>query len=386
MKILFIVQNSIDHGTYFRAHALAKALTCLGHEMTILASSRDLGKKPTKTRKEGITILTVSNFLPGQFRAGWDIYNLVQRNNIIQSLDLDIVHGFETRPTVIYPALVKQKQGIPLFLDWADWFGKGGSVEERSNPILRTILRPIETYYENQYRLSPQGTTVICQTLMDRALRMGVNEGSLLTLPNGLDTPDWSPPSVNQAKNIIGFEPNLNLIGYLGALFPKDAIFMAEAFTKLRMEKENVKLVHIGNSNNRISNLTTPQQGLIETGPLSQKKVQGFLAACDLFWLPLRNTPANHGRFPLKFTDYLSCGRPVVATNVGDIPFYIQKYQTGFITEDRPDDFAKATITLLNNPKLMANMGQNAFALSRNPKESWLSRAKQLISFYERRI
>jgi hypothetical protein len=150
--------------------------------------------------KNGIQIIEVPNLFKGSIRAGWDIRNLISRIKAIKPFQFDLVHGFESRPTVIYPALILKKKGIPLFLDWADWFGSGGSIEQRPNFLFRNLFRPIENYYETNFRKTPLGTSVICKSLAKRAIELGVYENDICLLPNGFNVLDWEPISIQRGK------------------------------------------------------------------------------------------------------------------------------------------------------------------------------------------
>jgi len=382
MKILFIVQNIIGQGTYLRAFEISKALTQMGHNITILASSHDVRKKACRKEIEGIRVYKVSNLFVGPTQSGWDPYNILFRKKMINQENFDIVHGFETRPTVIYPALAVKRRGVPLYLDWADWFGKGGSVEERPNPILRTILRPIETYYENHFRKLPRGTTVICSTLKERAIHLGVNEENLSIIPNGFNLTDWSPMPINQAKQICLLEGNSMNIGYLGSLFPSDSILLANSFNKLCLKEPRAKLIHVGKTNYQVKQHINNHNALLETGQVDFKEMMTYLSACDILWLPFRNNLANQGRFPYKFTNYLASGRPIIATEVGDIPNFIQQYQTGAVTKDTAEAISQATYQLFHDTQRCERYAKNALNLSKNPKHNWANRAEKLISFY----
>lgn len=384
MRILFIVQNYVNRGTYLRAFQLAKELQKTGNDMTILASNSNLLEKPSIYITEGIKIIATSNLFPGPIQSGWDIYNLCTRKQAIQKLSFDIVHGFETRPSVIYPALSMKHKGIPLYLDWADWFGKGGSVEERPNQILRSILRPIETYYENHFRNKSCGTTVICETLKRKAVTSGISEDQLCLLYNGFNLPGWSPITIERARIACQVNQNTLIIGYLGSLFPRDALLMAETFNTIHSLRPETHLLHIGVSNYQAKKYIRKPSALIETGPVDLNKMMTYISACDILWLPFHNSPANHGRFPLKFTNYLAAGRPVVATDVGDIPKFINKFQVGKVSEPSKESLSETCLSLLNETKSRQEFGENALALSKLPSQSWAKRAEQLYSFYQK--
>ena len=98
----------------------------------------------------------------------------------------DLVHAFECRPTTYFPARILQKQGSAFFTDWADWLGKGGSVEERPNGIIKSILKLFETFFENRRFKYSDGITAICSILADECIKRGYPQKKVLLLPNGL--------------------------------------------------------------------------------------------------------------------------------------------------------------------------------------------------------
>lgn len=386
LKILFIVFNIVGQGTYLRAYELARALTKLGHEVTLLASSVHVRRKSTIHIQDGIQIIEVSDFINGPTRSGWDIGNVISRIKLIKPLNFDLVHGFESRPTVIYPALKQQKRGVPLFLDWADWFGSGGSIEERPNPLVRMLLRPFEDYFETHFRKTPIGTTVICKTLAQRAINLGVSVDDICLLPNGFDVEGWNPISIQQARSKVNLDHTNFLVGYLGSFFPNDANLVVRTIDHLMTIDQEINILHVGQSNYFLKHQVKNKQAIIETGPVSFHKMQTYLSACDVLLLPFKNSPANNGRFPLKFSNYLACGRPIIATHVGDIPDYIKQHNLGIISEDYPDAIANAFIYLQENPSIRYKYGQSALKLSNDPQESWLSRADTLINYYIEKI
>jgi len=384
MKILFIVFNKVGRGTYFRAFELARALANSNHSITLIASANSQKKNITVFFHDNVEIIEIPNIFPKILQSGWDLGNLLFRIQTLKSRHFDIVHGFESRPTVIYPTLRLHRQGIPFFLDWADWFGSGGSIEERPGTIVKRILRPFEDYFETHFRTKAKGTTVICESLKTRAIALGIPEEKICLLPNGFNLPNWKPIPINFARKKIDIDDNFPLIGYLGSFFPSDAKLAARSFNLLRNYNQNIRFIHIGFSNYHIKDLVNDPGSVIETGAIiGQQNVQYYLSSCNLLWLPLRNIQANEGRFPLKFTNYLSCGRPIVATDVGDIPKFIQKAKVGIVTKDNPEELKEASIHLLENIDIQKQYGKNAINLSNKPSESWASRAEQLISLYK---
>lgn len=380
MKILMISYNEIGRGTYLRAFELARGLVKLGQSVTILASTHN--EQIEETTQSGVRVFGIPSRI---LRAGWDPHNIIGRLKWIKNNnDFDIVHGFESRPAVIFPALRLVKKSIPLVLDWCDLFGKGGSVEERPNFLIRTGLRPFETFFENNYRTKANGTTVICNTLYEHAINQGVNPETIQILYNGFNIPNWQPIPKPIARSFFHLTDQDFVIGYIGSLFPRDAELMEKAFTRTIDLVPNAKLLHLGKTNYRVRSDDLPHQTIISTGTIDELTLMRGLSACDIFWLPLSDIPANWGRFPLKFSNYLTAGGPILVTAVGDPPKIVERNGVGKVCQATPESIAFLTGELAGNPSIREEMSKAAAKLSQDKNQSWEARSKTLLELYHR--
>ena len=378
MKILMLCFNQVGQGTYLRAFEFARSLTQAGHATTIVATSHHRRTGFTEREEAGVTILETPDLLSGALRSGWDPYNVIARVRHLRGGAFDLVHAFDARPTAILPARSLQAAGVPLVLDWADWFGRGGSVEERPNPLIRSILRPVETHFENRYRVRADFNTVICSTLEEKALALGVARDRLARIPNGFNIPGWKRSDPRIAREKLGLPQQAFLVGYVGALFRGDATLMEAAFEHLHRAVPPARLLHIGCSNYRL-----PAKGsVITTGSLGEEALQLYLAACDLCWMPIADTNANRGRLPIKFSAMLSAGKPLIVTDVGDIPAYVTAGQVGITCAANPAALAEAAQQLYDEPSMRTAFADNALRLSGDPAHTWQARTTQLLEKY----
>ena len=378
MKILMTCFNIVGRGTYLRALKLATSLQQQGHQLTILATNSS-GSKVMETWVDGVLVVTAPGLLQGSLRSGWDVYDILRRIFWLRGHNFDIVHAFESRPTAIYPALYMQKKGTALFTDWCDWFGRGGSVEERPNPVIRAVLRPVETFYEEHFRPYALGTTVICSTLYARAVQLGISPRTVLQIPNGLDVTSIKPMNRMAARRALGLADADFMIGYVGASFKRDLELMLSAFDQIVQQIPTAKLVHIGRTN-----YDAPPGGrVVSTGSISETQLNLYLAACNVCWLPLSDTNANRGRFPLKLSNYLAAGRPVVATSVGDLRPFFHQHMVGLLANPDPNDLTTQIVRLFRDPDLAEGYGRNARLTSEDPQNGWSQRAEELQNHYK---
>jgi glycosyltransferase involved in cell wall biosynthesis len=75
--------------------------------------------------------------------------------------------------------------------------------------------------------------------------------------------------------------------------------------------------------------------------------------------------------------------KPVVATKVGGIPEVIKSGSDGLLVDAmKPDEIAKAIITLLKNPELATRLGKNALKKIKD-RYTWEKIVQQYEQVYE---
>ncbi len=92
-------------------------------------------------------------------------------------------------------------------------------------------------------------------------------------------------------------------------------------------------------------------------GELSNRKVNAYLKACDVFVLP---SVQRSEAFGIVQLEAMACGKPVVCTDLGTGTTYVNQHQkTGIVVApDDPLDLAQAINFLLDNPKVRFKFGQ----------------------------
>lgn len=348
-----------------------------GHEITLMASSPSSFVQFEESDTDGVKLVKSPRLKWLHSLNGYDIYETARRVRWVEGRRFDIVHAFESRPSTLYPALAAQKNGAKLVMDWCDWFGKGGSVELRSNPFLRMFLRPIETFYEESFRRRSEGTTVISSVLRRRAQSLGIRPESIIDLPNGADTRRIYPLDLRQARATLKLPTEAPILGYMGAIFAEDANLLLDAFRRIQKSKPDALLIMIGDPKTKIS----AGEGIIQTGFVSEKDLIQYLAACDVLCLPLSDSIANRGRLPSKIVDYFAAGRATVVCNVGDVADIVRSAQAGLVSQPTAKDFSDRILDLLADSELRQQLGTNARKAAETDF-NWDTIACQVEEFY----
>ena len=379
MKILMLSFNQRGKGTWLRAFNLANELVNSGNQVTLLCSDGSNSKKDSLIEHtNGLVEVNFHPTFPGKYLHGWDLGEAARRRNWLKRRKFDIVHVFEHRPTNQIPALFSQKQGALMISDWADWLGKGGSVEERRKLLLKTLLSCPETMFEESGRKKASGCTAINLALYQKAKNLGFPEGKLLWLPNGYYNSQLTATPIKTARKILGLSEDVFLVGYLGTCFYSDSLIMQNTLQQAASENQKIKFLQIGKNKFCPKNMNN----LINVGLVSIENLSLYLSACNVFWLPLADTGANAGRSPYKFGDYLTIGRPIISTNVGDQANLIKDYNLGLITNDSAKSLFAAIQFLNSDIKTCEELGHNAYNFARIDENSWQEKGRKLNAFY----
>jgi len=86
--------NIEGRGTFQRAFRLARSLSDIGHDLTVLASDPS-SRKINERIIDNVSVVTFPSLLHGSLQSGWDLYETVKRIRWLKVNKFDVVHAFE---------------------------------------------------------------------------------------------------------------------------------------------------------------------------------------------------------------------------------------------------------------------------------------------------
>ncbi|HBE41345.1 MAG TPA: hypothetical protein DDW27_09100 [Bacteroidales bacterium] len=211
------------------------------------------------------------------------------------------------------------------------------------------------------------GIFCISQYLVDFYKSRNVKEGKLLLVPSTVDS---------ERFNITEAPPlPYNYIVYCGSLtIKKDGVdILIESFSKIADAKPDIDLVLIGkgDSADEESAIRTQSEKLNLgkrvhfLGQMSRTEVPGYLAGAKVLALARPTSIIADAGFPSKLTEYLSTGKPVVVTKVGEIPIYLKDNDNAFLSEpDSVEEFAERLSYVLDNYEFALTVGSRGKRLT----------------------
>jgi glycosyltransferase involved in cell wall biosynthesis len=372
-------------GAFYHAYGFARQLARRGHKVSVVAIAPEARRGFSQVERDGVCVIESPDIMRGLLRSGWDPWDTYNRTAFLRRMRADIVHCVDTRPAVILPALwAHDKMGARLVTDWTDWFGRGGvSAERPGEPALvKRFFTPIENYFEENFHHKAAGTITISTLLLQRAYSMGIPSERLMLIRPGCDVDRLEPRNVLDCRRVLGLDEAVPIVGFLGALALRDDQLLLEAMACVCRHMPQSRLLLIGNHRLALSTEQRQSANVIETSFVPAEKMSLYLGACNLLVLPLANSLANRARWPSKVNDYLSVGRSIVATDVGDVAGLLRQYGVGRITQATAESLGSGLLAVLADKGIQASMGTQARRLAEN-ELSWPVAVDALEKFYQ---
>lgn len=264
-------------------------------------------------------------------------------------------------------------------------------IHEHSEHPLRAFQRPIviKVWGETKSLIGTwlcDGIFCISQYLMEFYRSRNVKEGKLLLVPSTVDIDRFQNSGVSPLP--------YNYIAYCGSLtIRKDGVnILIDSFSQLASEIPDIDLVLIGKGDSEYEETAIRRQTeelnlnsrVHFLGQLSRTDVPAYLAGAKVLALARPTSIVADAGFPSKLTEYLSTGKPVLVTQVGDIPIYLKDNENAFLSEpDSSEAFATKLRYILNNYESAITVGRNGRKLTETIF-NYNFQAKRMLEFIKR--
>ncbi len=368
-------------GTFFRAYHAGQYLVRRGHSVTLLTISADKRWGFEREVSQGVEIIHTPDLLWGLGRSGWDIWDTLWRSWHLRNRRFDIIHAFDSRPAVILPALLCRKMnGGKLVLDWADWWGRGGTQAERTGQLLH-LVDPIETFFEEAFRTQADGTTTISEALYERAMALGVHPESARILKQGCDLESVSVSDRGEARKRLGLSEDQSIAICVGALMPADAALFFDSLRILFQKNSTCHVFMIGKHGVQIPGGLKQSGQFTETGFVPEAALQDYVSACDVAIIPMADTLASRARWPSRANPFLAAGRAIVINRVGDLPNLLEQEGAALVVGHDPLEVSNGCLRLFQDSSLRMQFENSARRVA-SEVLAWPIIAGGLESFY----
>jgi len=403
MRILFLTSAVERVAGYWRAFYLAKNLAELGHHVTVICQRNKPSFRIASEIRGKVQIYS----LPSIVSKNVSFYDIIKQistifmqtgiNSLFSLKSFDIVHVFDALlPQNALQIIFSRTKLTPrkpvIFVDWDDWWGRGGILDIYTRGIYRITI-PFLTFLEEKMPLYADGVTVTNETLKKRAVSVGVMPKNIFVVPNGTNIEASKPFEIYEARRRLNLP--LDAIIYI---FP-----VKESLIKTQLQKslgKNIVLLAHKIVTNFYPNAFLLLLGkgcetwLAEARSIKiDRNVIGidfqpadtyplYLAASDFTLLPpFPDTAFHRARSPLRLMDYMAVGRPVIATALPEIKRTLGYDDLLIKPNADENDLAEKILKAIRNSILCQKLGKVAREKIKK-QGSWRIISKQLEKIY----
>ena len=300
---------------------------------------------------------------------------------MLRSINGDVIYASKPLLPSFGAALLKKYfSGKPVILDIDDlemsWF-------EHVKGMRRwmTILDPLGPVYTKWIEKHIQSADDI--TTVSTQLQQIYGRGVII--PHGKDTEHFDPARYdrNQLRNELHIE-NYKIIMFLGTVRPHKGL--EQIVQALRMvDRDDIRLVIVGAGTERKYEKKLKELGkdkVILKGKIPFNDIPKYLHAADLVVLPQKKMGQSFGQIPAKIFDAMAMAKPIIATNVSDLPQILKG--CGIVVE--PEDvsgLAEKISWVFSNPLEAEEMGKRAREKCIE-EYSWDVMEKKLVAIFDK--
>lgn len=284
--------------------------------------------------------------------------------------------------------LVFEKNGIAS--DEADTISK--SLGDDKNLVKKIEQHIYPNFFENMelFFLKHCDVIIAVTPLIKKYLiEKGIDEQKIYVIENAANTELFKPMEQDIVKNELGLDKNCRYVCFVGNLAPWQGVeYLIQAAPLVLKEFPCTKFLIVGNGmlKRELINLvekTGVYSNFTFKGIVPYEEVPKYINASDI--CVVYKKPLKSGYSPLKLYEYMSCGKPVVASNLPGFDI-LEKEKAGIVTEpENPEELANSITKLLKDDKLREEMGKNGreYVVKYN---SWENVAKRTVEICEETI
>jgi glycosyltransferase involved in cell wall biosynthesis len=380
MNILMVhpheIYSKIEPWT-IRVSYLAKEFIKSGHQVKIIYFPVEY-KFDKPFYKDGIEHIPYSRWggLRLLFRNCSDLFKIAKW--------ADIIHFQKCFYYASLPSLLNSwRLDKPIHYDWDDWEEKiyYDSVKSPSRAVGLFIR-----IFERTIPVTVDTVSVASTRLQNLCITLGVTPDKIFLAPVGADIEKFNPSiSGNRIKSRYNISSPLVL--YVGQLHGAQYVEMFIRASKILIEngmEVGFMIVGDGEKSSILRKLTRQlglEHKIIFTGAIKHDLIPEYLAACDIAVACFKDNDITRCKSPLKIAEYLASGKPIVASEVGEIKNMVRG--CGILT--RPGDIydlASGIERLLKDRDLRVELGKRARQRAQE-KYNWSQTAENLLKAYQ---
>lgn len=192
-----------------------------------------------------------------------------------------------------------------------------------------------------------------------------IKHNKIKIIPIGVDVEVFSPKrDDSEIRAKYGLGDVFTVLTICRLVKRKGVHYLLQAIHEVLKEDPEVRLIILGDGPERqtlmeLAKSLSILQNVIFEKYVPEKLLPAYYAACDVFALPsIVDNRDGTESFGIVFAEAMACGKPVIGTKVGGIPYLIEHEKNGLLVAQRSaTELASAILKLKNDSKLRRRMG-----------------------------
>lgn len=295
--------------------------------------------------------------------SGPETHRLVlDSSEILSRINGDVVYASKPRMASFGIGLLEKLWNEkPLILDIDDW--ETGLNYGRRGKWLSPLIGIPGLIHHNTFYY-----TRLCEKLASVADARTVSTSMLQNkfggeiIEHARDTEHFNPGKYNQAdaRKRHDIPADDFVVMFSGTPRPHKGVEeLAKAVADI--DENNIQLIIVGAEDSdyvdTIRSIGGEKVTVRGTQPFSQ--IPSWIAAADMIAIPQRSTPETRGQLPAKVFDAMAMAKPVVATNISDLPEVLEGCGI-IVPPNSPKHLSEAILNLYRNRTLRERLGRKA--------------------------
>ncbi|MBN1263815.1 MAG: glycosyltransferase family 4 protein [Candidatus Pacebacteria bacterium] len=365
MKILILNHNQERFGTYWRCLNIGRSLVSRGYRVTLICASGekfDLLMRKKEIEKD-FRLITLPRICYHQYFTGQMLLRFPFYLGFVLLGNYDLLYTFAVaQPQMALPAIAgKLLARKKLIIDWDDPWGQGFA-EEHGGLVERVL-----TFFERWTLKYADRITYVSEWIGKEIKRLGFSKIAT-KIPNGANIAQINVLGKKASRQELGLDLDKKYLLSVGNTYTDSLGTMLEAFRLVSAKNKKAFLLMVGivEVPKKFRKIWQKvKQKIILTGSRPFVEIPKYLAAADCLLLPMDDSNIEKARFPMRFGDYLCAQRPIVSNAVGEVKYYLEKYQAGLTSQpDSAPELALNIEKVLKDKKLAAKVSKNARRLA----------------------
>ncbi len=272
-----------------------------------------------------------------------------------------VLHAHWILPNGFIGAVVSRRFGIPLVVSVPG----SDALVAGQNPLFRAMAR----FTFRQARL----LTANSESLRDSVVALGADPGRFDLIIYGTDPQALRPDTTGVAplRQRLNIDKGSRVLLCVGRMVPKKGFdYLLRALAEPPLREADVVAVMVGDGDDRPAwqrlAVELGVEGRVRwVGPVPKDEIGVYYNLADVLVMPSVSRPADG--LNVCVLDAMSCGKPVVGSNVAGNPLAVVDGQTGYIVpEQDAAALAQALARLMADEDLRRRMGAAARARIEN--------------------